>query len=140
MKLSSWKCFIIVLRIIIGGVLLYSGLFKINQTFTQNASPSVIVHSGQSSQYIQLIDDLKRTNYFWPFLGAVEVTCGLLIASQYLSLLGAVLLMPVSVNFLMFQFFVGHDSPSQLIMTLFFFIGNILLLTYNYKTQDAMPT
>ena len=137
MKLTSWKYFIIVLRILIGAILPYSGLYKIN-TFLQDPAPYRAEESLESpARSIQFIEDLKRTGYFWQFLGVVELTCGVLIMSQYLSLLGAVLSMPVSVNFLLFQLFLGYQNAIHLILTVLFFVCNIILISYNYRSLKS---
>jgi uncharacterized membrane protein YphA (DoxX/SURF4 family) len=133
MKLTSWKCFIIVLRIAVGAILLYSGLLKINETLTHGGSLVQMAKPTEDIRYLTIVNETIRAKYFWPILGSVEVLCGLLIASQYLSLLGAILLMPITLNYVIYQVVSAHNLTG-LFLTLLFFISNILLITYYHKS------
>ena len=84
------------------------------------------------------IGGLKQTDYFWYMLGAVELTGGLLLVSQYLSLLGATLLMPVTLNIFLFHFFLKPHETGEVLLTLFYLMGNALIIFWYYPKLKSI--
>ena len=65
-------------------------------------------------------------------LGTVEILCGILLVSQYLALLGAVMLVPVTLNIFLFHLFLEPHEPGELAMTALYLLGNLLIIGYHY--------
>jgi uncharacterized membrane protein YphA (DoxX/SURF4 family) len=78
------------------------------------------------------IGGLKKTGYFWPMLGVVEMLGGLLLLSQYFALLGAVISLPVVFNIFMFHLFLERHEPVELLMTTLYLAGNLIIIAWYY--------
>ncbi len=100
---------IITLRIALGGLFIYGGIQKF---VPKSAQP--------------------QTEYFWSMLGVVELVGGILLISQYLSLLGAVLLLPITFNIFMFHAFLTPHETGEVVMTILYLLVNILIIVWHY--------
>ena len=78
------------------------------------------------------IGGLKQTGYFWPMLGVTEILCGVLLLSQVLSLLGAVMLVPLTLNIFLFHLFLEPHETGELLLTLLYLLANLFVLAYHY--------
>ena len=130
---------IIVARIALGGLFIYAGVAKFKpaqpkpqvqvETSSEKASPVLSENVVKIKAYI---GGMKQTGYFWPMLGIAEILCGVLLVSQYLSLLGAVMLVPITLNIFLFHFFLEGDEVSEVIIHGLYLLGNLLIIAYDY--------
>ncbi len=129
--MKALRVLVIVTRIGLGCLFVYGGIKKFQpkerpQTETSVQLPDHVI------KIKSFIGGMKQTQYFWEFLGIVEVAAGLLILSQYLALLGAFLLLPVTTNIFLFHLFLEPHEIGELLMTALYLIGNLLLIGYHY--------
>ncbi len=126
------KITIIIIRLALGGLFIYAGVQKFipkpprPQT---EASVELPPHVLKMKAYI---GGLKQTEYFWPMLGVVELIAGILLVSQYLALLGAVLLLPVTLNIFLFHLFLKPQDVPDLLLTTLYLLGNLAIICWYY--------
>lgn len=134
--------FFITIRLILGGIMLYGGyqkfakpLPKPTQMITQiemeggqklTEKPNILVIKNY-------IFGMKQTGYFWQLLGICEIVFGLLILSQYMSFVGALMLIPITLHIFLFHLFLEPDDTAELFQTGGFLLINILLIAKEYK-------
>ncbi|WP_027003608.1 DoxX family protein [Hugenholtzia roseola] len=75
---------------------------------------------------------MKQTNYFWQFLGICELLFGVLLLSQYMRFLAAVLLMPITVHIFLFHLFLEPNDWAELLQTGALLLANALLIAKEY--------
>ncbi len=135
MKTKSIQLLIISIRLGLGLLFVYAGSQKFNQeerkpkteTQVQSISKPLPPNVVKIKAYI---GGLKQTGYFWPMLGIAEILCGLLLLSQVFALLGAVMLVPLTLNIFLFEVFLGDGDLIELITHGLYLVGNLLLLCY----------
>lgn len=132
MNLKALKIFIIAVRIALGLLFVYGGVQKFIPKPPRTPSAANVELPDHVVKIKAFIGGMKETGYFWPFLGAVEILCGLLLLSQVFSLLGAVMLLPVTLNIFLFHLFLELHEPGELVMTGLYLIGNLILIGYAY--------
>lgn len=76
---------------------------------------------------------MKQTNYFWQFLGAIELLAGLLLISQLFSKIGAFIAMPITLNIFLFHVFLEPNDVVELLQTSGLLVINILLIAFTFK-------
>ena len=76
---------------------------------------------------------MKQTNYFWQFLGVIELLAGFLLISQLFSRIGAFIAMPVTLNIFLFHLFLEPNEIGELFQMSGLLIINILLIASSYK-------
>lgn len=125
------KLCIIAIRIGLGLLFVYAGIQKFIPKERPPAKPGVEVpaHVQKIKAYI---GGLKQTGYFWPMLGVVEIAAGLLLLSQVLALLGAFLLLPVTLNIFLFHACLEPHDITELLMTSLYLLANLLLIGWEY--------
>ena len=123
---------LIVIQLALGGLFIYGGIQKFipkpprPQTEAGKELPPHVI------KIKAFIGGMKQTEYFWPMLGTVEILCGLLLVSQYLALLGAVMLVPVTLNIFFFHLFLEPHETGELAMTALYLLGNLLIIAYHF--------
>lgn len=126
------RIFIITIRIALGGLFIYAGVQKFIpkpprvQTEANRELPAHVV------KIKAFIGGMKQTEYFWPVLGVAEILCGVLLLSQYLALLGAVMLVPITLNIFLFHLFLEPHETGELAMTGLYLLGNLVIIAYHY--------
>ena len=126
------RIFIITIRIALGGLFVYAGVQKFIpkpprvQTASTQDLPAHVV------KIKAFIGGMKQTEYFWPVLGVTEILCGVLLLSQYLALLGAVMLVPITLNIFLFHLFLEPHDMAELVMTGLYLVANLLIIAYHY--------
>ena len=126
------RIFIITVRVALGGLFVYAGVQKFIpkaprvQTETNKELPPHVV------KIKAFIGGMKQTDYFWPVLGVAEILCGVLLLSQYLALLGAVMLVPITLHIFLFHLFLEPHDVGELAMTGLYLVGNLLIIAYHY--------
>ena len=78
-------------------------------------------------------NQLKQTNYFWQFLGIAEILFAVLIISQVFGLLGAFLMLPITLNIFLFHVFLEPNDIDELFQTFLLLAANVWLITFDYK-------
>ncbi len=123
----------IILRLVLGGAMIYGGLDK----FQPNPSPIEVFEKAEKFkdpgkedilQKILYISGSKQTGYFWQLLGICEIFFGLLVLLQYTSFVGAIFLLPITLNIFLFHAFLEADEVPGLLRTGAFFLINIALI------------
>lgn len=135
MKPQPIKLIIIGIRLGLGLLFIYAGIQKFKkeepkpkaQTEIQEVKPELPPNVVKIKAYI---GGLKQTGFFWPMLGIAEILCGLLLLSQIFALLGAVMLIPLTLNIFLFEVFLGGGDLMELLTHGLYFAANIVLLIY----------
>lgn len=131
--MKSLKIALVIVRIGLGGLFIYGGIQKFipkpprPQT---DQSAEIPPHVVKIKAYI---GGLKQSEFFWPMLGVVEIVGGILLVSQYLALLGAIILVPVTFNIFLFHLFLEPHEIGELIMTGLYLIGIMAIIGWYYK-------
>ncbi|WP_424962891.1 DoxX family protein [Ekhidna sp.] len=130
--MKSIRILVIVMRIAFGGLFIYAGVQKFipKERPKTEASAEVPDNVKKIRSYI---GGMKQTGYFWPMLGVVEILGGLLIATQLYSLLGAFILLPVTLNIFLFHIFLTPDDVGENALTALYLMANISLIAYHYQ-------
>ena len=123
---------LIVIQLGLGGLFIYGGIQKFIPKPPRSQSEASQELPAHVVKIKAFIGGMKQTGYFWPMLGAVEILCGVLLVSQYLALLGAVMLVPVTLNIFLFHLFLEPHEPGELAMTALYLLGNLLIIAYHY--------
>ena len=135
----AFRYFIIAIRLALGGLFIYAGIKKFD-TPAKPPQPKTEVSQSEPAKAVPAhvvkirayIGGLKQTGYLWPMLGIAEVVCGLLLISQVFALLGAVMLVPLTLNIFLFEVFLGGGDVMEIITHGLYLAGNLLLLVYGY--------
>lgn len=129
----------IILRLFIGGMMIFGGLKKFSAPMPEPTAMVEKIKAGEdlSQDLTKLkirnyVFGMKQTNYFWQFLGFVELLVGLLLLSQIFGFLGAVLAMPLTVNIFLFHLFLEPHEIGELIEVAGLLVANIWLIAVAY--------
>lgn len=139
-KQKAFRYFIIAVRIALGGLFIYAGMQKFkpaettaSKAQTEQSQAQTTPELPENVQRIKAyIGGLKQTGFFWPMLGIAELLCGLLLVSQAFSLLGAVMLVPITLNIFLFEVFLGGGDYVEILVHGAYLAGNLLILAYSY--------
>ena len=139
-SLKPKRIIIIILNLVLGGMLLYGGIEKFakpipapNKMIEQIKKGEEIAPNIEVLKIKNYIFGMKQTNYFWQFLGAIELLAGFLLVSQFFSRIGAFIAMPVTINIFLFHVFLEPHEIGELFQMSGLLIINILLITFTYK-------
>lgn len=132
----------IVARLGLGGMMLYGGYQKfakplpppteiIDQIEKEGASK--LKEDLQKLQRKNYIFGMRQTGFAWQLLGICEILGGLLLISQFVSLLGAALVLPITLHIFLFHLFLEPDDVGELIETGLMFAANIALIVKEYS-------
>lgn len=153
--MRSLKLLIIITRIGLGGLFLYAGVQKfipkertakvqkeVVKEQNEKAEAKIILeHKAEKSPESRIgpfIGGLKQTGYFWVLLGVVEILCGLLLLSQVGALLGAVILVPITLNIFLFHLFLTPNDFGEIAMCALYLGANIFLIAYEYPKLKSV--
>ena len=129
----------ILLRLVLGGMMIYGGLDKFDQPMPE---PLEVVEKaarfsepGQENtlQKILYISGAKQTGYFWQVLGVCELLFGILLVLQYPAFIGAVFLLPITVHIFLFHLFLEPDARGELLWTGVLLAINITLVLREWR-------
>lgn len=136
---------IIILNLLLGGMLLYGGIKKFAKPIP---APTLMIEQIKRGDAVapnievlkikNYIFGMKQTNYFWQFLGIMELLAGLLLMSQLFSKIGAFIAMPITLNIFLFHVFLEPHEVGELIQMSALLVINILLITLTYKTWKPL--
>ncbi|VXB24125.1 DoxX protein [Flavobacterium sp. 9AF] len=137
--MKAFKIVIILLNLYLGGFMIYGSLNK----FKPSSKPTEIIEKVQKGEEVapneevlkikNYVFGLKQSGFFWQFLGLAELFAGLLLISQVCSRIGAVLVLPITINIFLFHLFLEPHELGELILTLTFLIANIILIAFSFK-------
>jgi uncharacterized membrane protein YphA (DoxX/SURF4 family) len=130
--------FFIIAQLSLGSLFVYAGVRKFIPSPARKSSSTELVPGSTKEHMIKFIGGLKANSYFWPFLGIVEITAGLLLVSQFFAVAGAFLLIPVSLNIFLFHIFLKPDDVTGGIMSALYLLINILIITKKYKSLKSI--
>ena len=107
--------FYVLLRLILGGMMVYGGIQKFSKPLPE---PVQVVETAQkftspekesTLQKVMYISGAKQTGYFWQVLGICELLFGLLLVLQGTSLVGALFLLPITLHIFLFHLLLAPD-------------------------------
>lgn len=132
---------LIIARLGLGGMMLYGGY----QKFTKpTPAPTEIIEQVEKEGSTKLKEDLQKlqrknyifgirqTGFAWQLLGVCELVGGVLLISQFFSLLGAALLLPITLHIFLFHLFLEPNEINELIETALMFLANLLIIAREY--------
>ncbi len=131
----------IVLRLILGGMMVYGGIGKFGKP-TPVPNSMLVMEEGKKQELLQKEDVLKIKNYFfgmkqsgfaYELLGVAEVLGGLLVLSQLFSIIGALILLPVTLHIFLFHLKLEPNDTTELILSFLYLAINAALLLKEYK-------
>lgn len=131
--------FYIILRLVLGGFMVFGGIDKFE---SPTITPIEVHHKAakftdateQSTlQKILYISGMKQTGYLWQLLGLCEIVFGILLIIQGTGFIGALLLLPISLNIFLFHYFLEADEMSGILKTAALFAINLILVIKDYK-------
>ncbi|MGK4567200.1 DoxX protein [Flavobacterium sp. 3HN19-14] len=142
---TSFKILRIIFNLILGGMLVFGGIKKFEKP---TPSPTEIIEKVKSGEEVapstevlkikNYIFGMKQTDYFWPFLGIVELLAGILLISQVASLIGAIIALPLTINIFLFHMYLEPHETSELIEMTGLLVINLLLISFGYKYWKPM--
>lgn len=139
-SLKSKRISIIILNLVLGIMLLLGGKEKFakpipapTQMIEQIKKNEEVAPSIEVLKIKNYIFGMKQTNYFWQFLGAIELLAGLLLISQLFSKIGAFIAMPITLNIFLFHVFLEPNDVVELLQTSGLLVINILLIAFTFK-------
>ena len=110
----------LIVRIVLGLILV---VFPVNALFIKAFKPKM----PEKAQHI--MQSFQETGYLLTFVQVTELIVGILLLSGYLTPLAVLILLPISINILLFHLFV---APPVVGPGLFIFLMNVFLL-YSYR-------
>lgn len=137
--------FFVTIRLILGGIMLYGGYQKFAKPLPEPTQMITEIEKEGSQKIKELkekpnilviknyIFGMKQTGYFWQLLGICEIVFGLMILSQYLSFVGALMLIPITLHIFLFHLFLEPNDTAELFQTGGFLAINIILIAKEYK-------
>ena len=135
-----FRIFNFVLRLVLGGMLVLGGIEKFAKPMPLPTEQIEQVKLGkltsENTKVLKIknyIFGMKQTNYFWQFLGIIEIVFGLLLISQFFGLLGAIMSLPVTTNIFLFHVFLEFDEFTEIIESALLLAANLWLIAYEYK-------
>ena len=136
----QFKVLNILLKVFLGGMLFYGGIQKFQKPIPSPTSVIEQVKSGEevapNNEVLMIknyIFGMKQTNYFWQFLGFMELLAGALILSQVFAVIGAFIALPMTTNIFLFHAFLETDEIGELAMTLGLLLINIWIIVAAYN-------
>ena len=127
---------LIVLRLFLGGIMIAGGIGKFRKPIPtptevlQKAESYTSPNDTQKLQKILYISGSKQTGYFWELLGVCELLFGLLLVIQGTGFVGALLLLPITLNIFLFHLFLEPEKVGELVQWVLFLIINIVLVLH----------
>lgn len=136
--MKAFAILFIVLRLLLGGLLIYGGIQKFARPLPQPVEvaerAAQFSQPGKEStlQKILYISGAKQTGYFWQVLGICELLFGLLLVVQTTGFVGALFALPITLHIFLFHLFLEADEMGELAKTAGMLFINILLVLREY--------
>lgn len=122
------------MSLFLGGMMIYGGIQKFEKPIP---TPVEVVEKSQkftspekesTLQKVMYINGAKQTGYFWQLLGICELLFGFLLIIQGTRLIGAILLLPITLHIFLFHLFLEAEEVVELIQTGLLLAINIALV------------
>ena len=124
----------IIFRLVLGGMIVYGGIQKFEKPIPSPLEVAEKVKQFDSPekvdtlQKILYISGAKQTGYFWQVLGICEILFGCLLLLQGTGFIGAIFLLPITLQIFLFHLFLEPDELGELLQTGALFGINIILV------------
>jgi hypothetical protein len=119
--------FVIYLRYLIGGAMVFSSIVKINGgRFTSEDGTEAPIDSA-----MHLFETLYQSGLYWRFLGWGQLFAGLLLMTQLYAALGAVAMFPIVIN--IFVITISYYFAFTPVIAGLMLLANIFLLLWDYQ-------
>lgn len=134
-----FKVIYIVARIFLGISLIVGGYEKFEkptpktQEVLAKAQKFSSPEQESTLQKILYISGAKQTGYFWQVLGVCELLFGLLVILPRTRLLGAILLLPITLQIFLFHAFLEPEAHLELLNTSLLLLVNIMIVFIERK-------
>ncbi len=131
---KSVNILFIVLRLILGGMMVYGGIQKFQKPIptpievVEKAEQFKAPEKESTLQKILYISGAKQTGYFWQVLGICELIFGILVLLQGTGFIGALFLLPITLHIFLFHVFLEADEIAELLQTGGLFTINVILV------------
>ena len=131
----------IILRLVLGGMMVYGGFGKFGKPAPAPSS-MLTMEESKKQELLQKEDVLKIKNYFfgmkqsgfaYELLGLAEILGGLLVLSQLFSIIGALILLPVTLHIFLFHLKLEPNDKTELILAFLYLAINVAILLKEYK-------
>ena len=133
------KIILILIKIVLGGILIYGGIKKFAKPMPQ-PDKYLQISAQEKAEVLENPDELKIHNYvfglkqsgfFWQFLGIAEILAGILLVTQIFSFIGALIAFPQMLNIFFFHLFLEpHEKGELVLMALYLFINIVIIAAY----------
>ncbi|TAG13276.1 MAG: hypothetical protein EAZ35_05945 [Sphingobacteriia bacterium] len=132
LKQKKWiTIFVIYLRYLIGGAMVFSSIVKIKgERFTSMDGIKEPINSAW-----HFFETLYQSGIYWKFIGWGQLIAGLLLMTQLYAALGAVMMFPIVIN--IFIITISYYFAFTPVITGLLLIANIFLLLWDY--QKLLP-
>ncbi len=137
----------VLLSLFVGGMMCYGGYQKFAKPIP---APTQMIETFEKEGVTKLKENIevlkiknyifgmKQTNYFWQLLGICELLFGMMVLSQVMRFVGAVLLLPISLNILLFHIFLEPNDLVELLQTALLLLANIALVAKEYPKWKSL--
>lgn len=133
------------LTLILGGMMILGGFHKFEYA---SPAPTELVEAIKKGEEVapntevlkikNYVFGMQQTNYFWQFLGFVELLAGILLISQIFSLIGAIIALPVTINIFLFQLFLEPNKVGELIQMTVLLLINVAIIGFSFRLWKPM--
>lgn len=132
LKQKKWiTIFVIYLRYLIGGAMVFSSIVKIKgERFTSMDGIKEPINSAW-----HFFETLYQSGIYWRFIGWGQLIAGLLLMTQLYAALGAVMMFPIVIN--IFIITISYYFAFTPVITGLLLVANIFLLLWDY--QKLLP-
>jgi len=124
----------LVLRLFLGTIMIIAGsgkFLKASPTpieVVEKASKKNIMSSTPTLQKVLYINGLKQTGFFWETVAICELLFGIFLILYRTYFLGALFLLPITLQIFLFHLFLEADEIGELIYCGFLLLINITLI------------
>lgn len=124
----------LVLRLFLGTIMIIAGSGKFLKTsptpieVVEKASNEDIMSSKSTLQKVLYINGLKQTGFFWETVAICELLFGIFLILYRTYFLGALFLLPITLQIFLFHLFLEADEIGELIYCGFLLLINITLI------------
>lgn len=119
--------FVIYLRYLIGGAILFSSIVKIRGgRFTSADGTTAPLNSA-----LHLFETLFQSGIYWQFLGWSQFVAGGLLMTQFYAALGALVMFPIVLN--IFIITISYDFSGTPVITSLLLLATLFLILWDYQ-------
>lgn len=137
---KALKIIRIVFTLLLGGMMILGGIHKFEAPSPAPTQMVETIKEGKevapSTEVLKIqnyIFGMQQTNYFWQFLGFVELLAGVLLISQVFALIGAIIALPVTINIFLFHLFLEPNETGELVQMTLLLLINLAIIGFSFK-------